>query len=76
MAKNQGSPGSRLRAAREIQGRGLRDVAREAGVDHAYLSRVERGLQRPTVDLLVRVGRVLELDEMVRQIELFAGRRP
>jgi transcriptional regulator with XRE-family HTH domain len=55
----------KLREVRQLQGRTLREVAREAGVDHAYLSRVERGLQRPTVDLLLRVGRVLGLKPLV-----------
>jgi hypothetical protein len=50
MTFTQKSP-ARLREVREAQGRSLRSVAKEAGMDPASLSRVERGLQRPSVGL-------------------------
>jgi transcriptional regulator with XRE-family HTH domain len=59
------STGRRLRLVREAQGRSLRDVAKEAGIDHAHLSRVERGLRVPSVQLLVRLGRILGLRNLV-----------
>lgn len=36
--------GTAIRIAREAQGLSLRELAALAGVDHAYLSRVERGV--------------------------------
>lgn len=60
---------SRLRLVREAQGRGLREVAREAGVDHGRLSRIERRLEPPTVAILLRVGRVLGLNGLVQELE-------
>lgn len=58
------SPGERLRLVRLAQGRSLRDVAQEVGIDHAHLSRVERGLRTPSVSLLVRLGRVLGIKSL------------
>jgi transcriptional regulator with XRE-family HTH domain len=64
---------TRLRAVREAQGRGLRATGREARIDPSRLSKIERGLQRNTVGELVRLGRVLELRDLVRTLELFWG---
>jgi transcriptional regulator with XRE-family HTH domain len=75
--QNTMSSGRRLRATREAQGRSLRDVAREAQIDASNLSRIERGIQRPSLDALVRIGQVLGLRNVVNAIELFvddAGR--
>jgi len=58
-----------LRAVREAQGRGLREVARGAGVDPSYLSRVERGLDGVTVATLHALARELRLDELARLLE-------
>jgi transcriptional regulator with XRE-family HTH domain len=69
--RNTTSPGERLRATREAQGKSLRAVARESGVDASNLSRIERGLQRPSLDALVRIGRVLGLRNLVETIGLF-----
>ncbi len=63
----------RLRAAREAQGRSLRDVARESGIDASNLSRIERGIQRPTLDTLVRIGQALGLTNVVDTIGLFVA---
>lgn len=64
------TPG-RLRAVREAQGRSLEDVARATGYDKGYISRVERGLQRPTVDFLRIVLRELNQDLAADAIERF-----
>lgn len=58
--------GTRLRAVREVQGKSLRAVARAAEADPAYLSKVERGLLRPSVDLLIRLGHVLDIEDLKR----------
>lgn len=60
---------SRLRLARQVHGLGLREEARRAGVDHGRLSRIERGLEPPSVEILLKVGRVLGLDSLVEELE-------
>lgn len=65
------STAARLRRTREAQGRSLRSVAREAGVDPSNLSRIERGVQQPSLDALVRIGRALHLTNLVDTIGLF-----
>lgn len=62
---------TRLRAVREAQGLSLKALARITGFDMAYISRVERGLQRPTVDYLRIVGRALGLKDLADAIERF-----
>jgi transcriptional regulator with XRE-family HTH domain len=69
---------SRLRAVRLAQNKTLRAVARQAKVDAAYLSKVERGLQRPSVDFLFAVSRVLGLKNVTDALSavLIAGTSP
>jgi transcriptional regulator with XRE-family HTH domain len=45
-----------LRELREAQGRSLRGAARDLGVDAAYLSRVERGKQSASRDVVSRAA--------------------
>jgi transcriptional regulator with XRE-family HTH domain len=53
-----------LRAVRIANGLGLREVARKAGVDAGYLSRIERGLAKPSVQVLTRLASVLGLRDL------------
>jgi transcriptional regulator with XRE-family HTH domain len=48
-----------LREARKNQGLGLRATARLIPMDHAQLSRIERGLEGITLDALARLATVL-----------------
>lgn len=43
-----GHAGSAIRAMRKAQGLSLRELARMAEVEYAYLSQVERGLKEPS----------------------------
>lgn len=61
----------RLRLARELTGRSQRAVAEKIGYDTGYLSRVERGLQRPTVDFLAKLLRELGHKDVADGIERF-----
>ena len=63
--------GRRLRAVRESQRKSLADVAEPAGISAGFLSRVERGLKRPSVPVLMRIGRELGLRDLVESIGLF-----
>lgn len=53
------------RAIREAQGYGLRELARETGIDPGHLSRIERGLITPSLPVLQRLGRALGLKRVV-----------
>ena len=55
----------RVRVSRGISSEAL---AANAGVDRAYVSRIERAVANATVDVLERIARVLE----VEMAELFA----
>ncbi len=57
-------PTSPLRAVRQARGRSLRSTAREAGIDPAHLSRIERGLAQPSLPSLRRLAQVLGLVEL------------
>lgn len=64
---------SRLRTVREAQGKTLRAVARKAKVDPTYLSRVERGLRRPTVEFLYAVSGALGLKNVTDALDAVLG---
>jgi transcriptional regulator with XRE-family HTH domain len=49
----------RLRVARNISA-GM--LATDSGVDRAYVSRIERALANPTIDVLERLATVLEVE--------------
>ena len=55
------SVGQSLRAARTMQGRTLRDVARDARVSLGYLSEVERGQKEASSELLNSICQALDL---------------
>ena len=49
----------------------MREVARRAELDPAHLSRVERGLVRPSLRTLAKLARVLELRELAKLLGPF-----
>ena len=53
--------GRELRAARVLQSRTLRDVAREARVSLGYLSEVERGQKEASSELLAAICNALNI---------------
>lgn len=48
--------GAALRYLRQERGFGLNDLATRAGVSPSYLSEVERGIKRPSTDVLARLA--------------------
>lgn len=54
--------GPRIRAARVRRGHTLEDVAERAGLNKAFLSRVERGLKSPSLSTLLRIAAALEVE--------------
>ena len=52
----------RLRAHREALGLSMNAVATDAGLSHTMISRVERGLRKPTLDTLLRISGALKVE--------------
>jgi transcriptional regulator with XRE-family HTH domain len=51
--------GDVLRAARALAGISQRELARRSGTTQASISRIESGLEQPTLDRLARILRAL-----------------
>lgn len=67
----QDTNATRLRAAREAQGKSLRGLERETGIDRGTISRIERGKLRPSVPHLIALGRALGLRDLVEVLGRF-----
>lgn len=63
--------GTAIERLRERKGLSREDLARGSGVSYSYLSEVERGLKRPSADVLARLATALDMlpSELLRQIE-------
>ena len=53
--------GKRLRALREERGWSQEEFADRAGLHRTYVSAVERGVRNPTLSVLERLAKALEL---------------
>ena len=62
------TPGQRLRALREARGLSQAELSRRTGIDPGYLSRVEAGLQGPSLKALEGIGRELKVDDLTAAI--------
>lgn len=51
-----------LRKLRVKQGVSQENFAIDAGIDRTYVSRLERGLENPTVNILEKLARALEIE--------------
>jgi transcriptional regulator with XRE-family HTH domain len=56
-----GHVGEFIRSQRERADLSLRRLAERAGVSNPYLSQVERGLRRPSAEILKRISRALSI---------------
>ena len=63
--------GTAIERLRERKGLSREDLARVSGVSYSYLSKVERGLKRPSTDVLVKLATALEMlpSDFLRYIE-------
>lgn len=63
MVANRKRPdiGSFIRQQREIAQQSIRDLAQRAGVSNPYLSQIERGLRKPSAEILQQIARALEI---------------
>lgn len=53
--------GDFIRQQRENAKKSVRDLARVAGVSNPYLSQIERGIRRPSAEVLQQIARALEI---------------
>src|SRR3970040_747830 len=63
--------GTAIERLRERRALSREDLARASGVSYSYLSEVERGLKRPSTDVLARLATALDMlpSELLRKIE-------
>ena len=66
-----------IREKRQAKGLSMERLAEGAGMSHAMISLVERQLRNPTLDTLLRICRVLEVDlsELIGEAERSASRQ-
>jgi transcriptional regulator with XRE-family HTH domain len=64
-ARDDGSPldelGAYIRHQREAAALSLRKLAKIAGVSNPYLSQIERGLRKPSAEILQAIAKALEI---------------
>jgi transcriptional regulator with XRE-family HTH domain len=65
-----------LREYREAKNLTLREVARRADVDPGQLSRLERGMETPTIPTLRKIAKGLELWDLDRLLKPYEAARP
>jgi transcriptional regulator with XRE-family HTH domain len=50
-----------IRQQRERSAMSLRNLAEKAGISNPYLSQIERGLRKPSAEILMSIARALEI---------------
>lgn len=71
MSRTVGSLGDYLREQRLSAKMSLRQLADQAGVSNPYLSQIERGLRRPSAEVLQQIAKALRIS--AEQLYLRAG---
>jgi transcriptional regulator with XRE-family HTH domain len=71
VGKTVESLGEYLREQRESSRLSLRQLAEQAGVSNPYLSQIERGLRRPSAEVLQQLAKALRIS--AEQLYLRAG---
>jgi ribosome-binding protein aMBF1 (putative translation factor) len=63
--------GDAVRAVRKMRGMSQMELFMASGIDRTYISAVERGIQSPTVRMIVRLASCLKVrpSELVRRME-------
>jgi transcriptional regulator with XRE-family HTH domain len=67
--------GEFIRQQRENAQKSIRDLARSAGVSNPYLSQIERGIRRPSADILQQIARALEISAINNDERLTAEQK-
>ena len=65
--------GDFIRSQREVARISVRRLAELADVSNPYLSQIERGLRKPSADILQQIAKALQISA---EIALRAGRHP
>ncbi|GAA4109717.1 helix-turn-helix transcriptional regulator [Nocardioides fonticola] len=71
VSKTVGSLGEYLREQRTSAQLSLRQLAEQAGVSNPYLSQIERGLRKPSAEVLQQLAKALRIS--AEQLYLRAG---
>lgn len=71
VGKTVGSLGDYLREQRTNARLSLRQLAEQAGVSNPYLSQIERGLRRPSAEVLQQIAKALRIS--AEQLYIRAG---
>lgn len=71
VSKTVGSLGEYLREQRTTAQLSLRQLAEQAGVSNPYLSQIERGLRRPSAEVLQQLAKALRIS--AEQLYVQAG---
>jgi transcriptional regulator with XRE-family HTH domain len=53
--------GAFIRSQREVAQKSIRDLAKMAGVSNPYLSQIERGMRRPSAEILQQIAKALQI---------------
>ena len=53
--------GNFIRQQRELAQQSIRDLAKVAGVSNPYLSQIERGLRKPSAEILQQLARAMKI---------------
>ena len=53
--------GNFIRQQRELAQQSIRDLAKVAGVSNPYLSQIERGLRKPSAEILKQLARAMKI---------------
>ena len=61
MDKRLADLGDFIRQRREAAQQSIRDLSRLAGVSNPYLSQIERGLRKPSAEILQQIARALQI---------------
>jgi transcriptional regulator with XRE-family HTH domain len=61
--------GSFIRAQREAAQVSVRQLAEKAGVSNPYLSQIERGLRKPSADVLSQIAKALRVSAKVLYVQ-------
>src|SRR6266576_3343828 len=70
-AKKAATIGEFIREQREVAQVSLRQLARLAGVSNPYLSQIERGLRKPSAEILQQIAKGLRIS--AEQLYVHAG---
>ena len=71
VGKTVGSLGDYLREQRQASRLSLRQLAEQAGVSNPYLSQIERGLRKPSAEVLGQIAKALRIS--AEQLYIRAG---